>query len=444
MNLPPSSISAKTLAQTVDRPRSVAAEQPQGKAFSMSCCVATPNSQVSARSSPDMGVSEQATNSGVVDIAQAPLPDSVNSASDERYQNQLPAPSTKSTDSDSDLEVDDALSRPRDCFRCFHDPRFTLWFDKYDQDFLDAYQLTGEYKLNLHESRYITSDEERIKGQEKRFIAGDYGEGCDRELRSRYIKKHKQSLEKYEKIAELEGKYQQRFSEKDRIHIILFGSDSCDNVRLKPETVKKLLDEDPTIFDGIRSPHHLLPGLSSDCHPLAARYQPLARLIAKSDRDQSMIFEVPEHAPSCPMKKFAQDPQESSQALPDALTCWFVRSIPFLAYMNQCYKVNNHGYFQMMDFREAEYELLMKSAREKAFLDSFYRFLFGVEDSVTPMIEPAPSSTHSDRNEKSELTRLKAKFTLLKNMYPSGYDGTLTMDNLMDNFSRLFPEPSQE
>ena len=439
MDFPLSNANPRGLPKAVVGP--VDTGQPKGKAFSMSCSAVRPDDRLSFRTSPDTGASEQTTFSGAIDINVAIVTGDTRVTDDEQCQNQPLVPDAKNSNSDSDFVETEY------CPRCDDRARYILESAKYDQDFLDNYQLTGKYKLNLHELDEITSAEERIKDQEKRFIAGDYGENCSRELRSSIIKGLRQSLEQTMKKAEVEGSYQQRFTEKDWIHIIVFESEKRDNVRLKPEVVKKLRDEDPTIFDGMKSPHYLLPSCSSEIHSQAARYQPLAKLIADNKDNQSMIFEIPQHAPSCHKKKYDRDTHYSSRALPDALTCWSACSIPFPAYMNLYYEVKIESHyvnFQSLSFMDAEYELFMKDTREREFLGNFYNFLFGDEDSATPTVEPATSNALIDEREKTELTRLRAKFTLLRNMYPPNYDQKFTMDGLMANFAHLSKGPSRE
>lgn len=438
MDFPSLSVGSGTLAKAVGE--SVQAEQPKRKAFSMSCIVATPDHQVSVGSSPETSTNEQTTTGGVVDINKAEVTDSAGATVREQYQQQPSAPDTKSTDSDTDLEEDD------NCPRCFghNDPRYQNGIDLYDKSFLDNYQLTGEYKLNLHELHNITWDEKLLKAQEEDFIAGDYGEGCNKETRSLYIRRNRKSLEKQMKMAEIEGKYQQRFTEKDTIGIIVFYS--CyygNNVRLKPDVVKKLLDEDPTIFDGMKSPHHLIPG-DSNIHSHAARYQPLAKLIANNSHDQSMIFEEYEHSPSCPNKEYSQNSDNPSRTLPDNLRCWSVRFLPFPAYMNQCYEIKTDGYYESVDFKSMKYQLTMKNTREKIFLKNFYRFLFGDEYSATPAVDSPASNALVDDREKTRMNHLETKFTLLKKMFPPEFDEEFTMDDLMAKFSNLYEESFRE
>ena len=445
MNLHPSSVNSNTPTGTPGEPVNESANnvQPAGEAFSMSCVAAVAADQPSVRPSPDAGVSEQATTSGVVDFSKAVVP-----GDDEQHQHQPLAPDETSSNSDSDLEADGITSEIWTCEQQLHNNALECWYHRYDQDFLDNYQLTGEYKLNLHELSHITSEESRIKEQEERFIAGDYGGDCNRKWARLCIKREKQLHELAMKAAELEVKYQQRFSEKDKIYLIKCTSNEYCRVRLKPEAVRKLLDEDPAIFDGLKSPHILLPDSSDHYHPLAARYQPLARLIANNSDDQSMIFEIPKRSPSCAVQTLDSSDEssdESSEALPEVLTYCSVSSIPFPAYMKQFYKVNSHDSFQWVDFKRAEYELDTKKTREKMFLDNFYHFLFGVEDSATSMmVESAASNTLTDEKEETDLARLKAKFALLRNTYPPHYDESFTMDKWMDNFSLLFKGPSRE
>lgn len=447
MNLNPSNVNSNTPTGTSGESVNNNV-QPAGEAFSMSCIAAVAADRPSVRSSPGTGASEQATTSGVVDISKAVVPDD-----DEQYQHQPLSPDATSSDSDSDLEADGIAPEIWTCDQQHHSNILECWYRKYDQDFLDNYELTGEYRLNLHELSSITLGENQIKEQKERFIAGDYGEDCDRKLSRLYIKREKQLHELAMKTAELEVKYQQRFSEKDEIYLIKCTSNEYSKVRLKPEAVRKLLDEDPAIFDGLKSPHILLPDSSDEYHPLAARYQPLARLIADNDRDQSMIFEIPERSPSCTVQTLDSSSDESSddssdessEALPEALTCCSVCSIPFPAYMKQFYKVNSRNSFQWVDFKRAEYELDMKKTREKMFLDNFYSFLFGVENSATSlMVESTAPNALTDEKEETDLTRLKAKFALLRNTYPRHYDETFTMDKWMDNFSHLFKGSSRE
>ena len=446
MNLNPSNVNSNTPTGTSGEPvnESVNNVQPAGEAFLMSCVAAVAADQPSVRSSPGAGASEQATTSGAADISKAVVP-----GDDEQYQYLALALDATSSDSDSDLEADGIDPEIWTCDQQLHSDTLECWYSKYDQDFLDNYQLTGEYKLNLHELRSISSGESHIKKQVERFIAGDYGEGCNRKLRRFYIKAEKQLLELAMKAAELEVKYQQQFSEKDEIYLIKCTSSKYNNVRLKPETVKKLLDEDPAIFDGLKSPHILLPDSSDHYHPLAARYQPLARLIADSDHDQSMIFEIPERSPSGAVQTLNSSSDDSSddsfEALSEAFACCSVCSIPFPAYVKKFYKVNSRNSFQWVNFKRAEYELDMKKTREKVFLDNFYRFLFGVENSATSlMVESTAPNALTDEKEETDLARFKAKFALLRNTYPSHYDETFTMDKWMDNFSHLFKGSSRE
>ena len=438
MDFPPLSVGSGTLTKAVGEP--VQAEQPNRKAFSMSCIVATPGHQVSVRSSSETSTNEQTTTGGVVDINKAEVTDSAGTTVREQYQQQPSAPDTKGTDSDTDLEEDD------NCPRCFSytDPRHQNGIDLYDKSFLDNYQLTGEYKLNLHELHDITWEEKLLKAKEEDFIAGDYGEGCNRETRSLYIRRDRQYLEKQMKMAEIEGKYQQRFTEKDTIGIIVFHSRYYgNNIRLKPDVVKKLLDEDPTIFDGMKSPHHLIPG-NSNTHSQAARYQPLAKLIANNSHDQSMIFEEYGHSPSCPIKEYSQNSDNPSQTLPDNLRCWSVCFLPFQAYMNQCYEIKTDGYYEWVDFKSMKYELLMKNTREKVFLKNFYRFLFGDESSATPTADSPASNALVDDREKTRMNHLETRFTLLKKMFPPEFDEEFTMDDLMAKFSNLYEESFRE
>ena len=435
MNVHPFSVNpdTRTLGESVNK------VQPTGEAFSMSCTAIVAADQPSLRPSPDAGASEQAATSGAVDINKAELAANAGTTVDAQYQQHPSVTDAKSTDSVSDLEEDD------DCLRCFrlNDPRYKNGVDLYDERFLDNYQLTGEYRLNLHELGYITSDEKLLKAQEEDFIAGDYGEDCNKETRDRYIRELRQSLEKEMKMAEIEGKYQQRFTEKDRIGIIIFDSRYYDNtVRLRPDVVKKLLDEDPTIFDGMKSPHHLIPGDSYN-HPYAARYQPLARLIAKNKHDQSMIFEEYEHSPSCPFKGYSQNSDSPSPTLPDNLRCWSVRFLPFPAYMNRCYEIKTHGHCEWVDFKSSEYQLIMKNTREKTFLKNFYKFLFDAECPALPTVSPAPNAL-VDHREKTRMNRLETKFTLLKKMFPPEFDEEFTMDDLMAKFSNLYEESCRE
>ena len=436
MDFPPLSVGSGTLAKAVGEP--VQTEQPKRKAFSMSCIVATPDHQVSVRSSSETSTNEQTTTGGVVDINKAEVTDSAGATVREQYQQQPSAPDTKSTDSDTDLKED------HNCPRCFRhvDPRYKYGVDLYDKSFLDNYQLTGEYKLNLHELYDITWDENLLKAQEDEFIAGNYGEGCNREMRSGYIREHRQSLETQMKMAEIEGKYQQQFTEKDRIGIVVFDSyDYPNHVRLKPDTVKKLLDEDPTIFDGMKSPHHLIPSCN---HSQAARYQPLARLIANNRDDQSMIFEEYEHNSSCPFKRYSQNSDNPSQTLSDSLTCWSVFFLPFPAYMNRCYEIKIDGNLEWVDFKSTKYQLIVKNTREKIFLKNFYRFLFGDEYSVTPTADSPASNALVDDREKTRMNHLETKFTLLKKMFPPEFDEEFTMDDLMAKFSNLYEESFRE
>ena len=438
MDFPSLSVGSGTLAKTVGEP--VHAGQLKRKAFSMPCTVATPDHQVSVRSSPETSTNEQTTSSGIVDINKAEVVDNAGAAVGEQYQQQPYVPDVESTDSDTDLEEDD------DCPGCFgyNDPRYLNGIDLYDKSFLDNYQLTGEYKLNLHELHDITLDENQLKAQEEDFIAGDYGEGCNREARSLYIRKDRKSLEKQMKMAEIEGKYQQRFTEKDTIGIIVFYSRYYgNNIRLKPDVVKKLLDEDPTIFDGMKSPDHLIPG-DSDTHSQAARYQPLARLIANNSHDQSMIFEECEHSLSCFRKKNSLNSDNPSRTLPDNLRCWSVRYLPFPAYMNKCYEIKTHGYYESVDFKSMKYQLIKKNTREKIFLKNFYRFLFGDEYSAPPTVDsPAPNALVDDR-EKTRMNHLETKFTLLKKLFPPEFDEEFTLDDLMATFSNLYEESCRE
>ena len=408
--------------------------QPVGEAFSMSCVAAVAADQPSVRSSLGAGASEQATTSGVVDISKAVVP-----GDDEQYQHQALALDATSSDSSTDPEEDD---RCPGCFG-YSDPRYFDGIDLYDKSFLENYQLTGEYKLNLHELHDITWDEKQLKAQEKHFIAGDYGKGCNKEKRSLYIRRDRKSLEKQMKMAEIEGRYQQRFTEKDTIGIIVFRSRYFGNsVRLKPDVVKKLLDEDPTIFDGMKSPHHLIPG-DSDTHSQAARYQPLAKLIANNSHDQSMIFEEYEHRPPCSRKKNSLNSDNPSRTLPDNLRCWSVRFLPFPAYMNRCYEIRTHGRYEWVDFKSSDYQLIMKNTREKTFLKNFYKFLFDDECPALPTVSPAPNAL-VDHREKTRMDRLETKFTLLKKMFPPEFDEEFTMDDLMAKFSNLYEESCRE
>ena len=432
MDFPPLSVGSGTLAKAVGEP--VQAGQPKRKAFSMSCIVATPDHQVSVRSSSETSTNEQTITGGVVDINKAEVTDSAGATVREQYQQQPSAPDTK----DTDLEEDD------DCPCClgFNDPRHENGIDLYDKSFLDNYQLTGEYKLNLHELHDITWEEKLLKAQEEDFIAGDYGEGCNRETRSLHIRRNRKFLEKQMKMAEIEGKYQQRFTEKDRIGIIVFDSYYYDNhVRLKPDVVKKLLDEDPTIFDGMKSPHHLIPCHN---HSHAARYQPLARLIANNRNDQSMIFEEYEHSPSCRLKRYRQNSDNPSQTLSGSLTCWSVFFLPFPAYMNRCYEIKVDGYLESVDFKSMKYELLMKNTREKVFLKNFYRFLFGDESPATSTVDSPMSNALVDDREKTRMNHLETRFTLLKKIFPPEFDEEFTMDDLMAKFSNLYEESFRE
>ena len=434
MDFPSLSVGSGTLAKTVGEP--VHAEQQKRKTFSMSCNVATPDRRVSARSSLETSTNEQTTTSRVVDINKAEVTDIAGATLREQCQQQPSVPDTKSTDSDTDLEEDD------DCPRCFgfNDPRYDYGIDLYDESFLDNYQLTGEYKLNVHELHDITWDEKLLKAREEDFIAGNYGEGCDREMG--YIRQQRQSLEKQMKMAEIEGKYQQQFTEKDRIGIIVFDSRNYHNhVRLKPDVVKKLLDEDPTIFDGMKSPHHLIPSCN---HSHAARYQPLARLIANNSDDQSMIFEEYEHSSSCPFKRDSQNSDNPSRTLSDSLRCWSVFFLPFPAYMNRCYEIKVDGYCEWVDFKPTKYQLIEKNTREKIFLKNFYRFLFGDEYSATPTVGSPASNALVDDREKTRMNRLETKFTLLKKMFPPEFDEEFTMDDLMARFSNLYEESFRE